>query len=69
MHKPQYNDGRNFDTEKNIKWLRPKAASVYFNIGRGQLDKLATACNAKKKIGARTVLYEVEKIDTYLKSI
>jgi hypothetical protein len=68
MNKPLFSN-RNFDEEVNIKWLRPKEASIYFCIGRGQLDKLAIACDAKKNVSTRTVLYDVEKLDAYLKSI
>jgi hypothetical protein len=60
-----------FDKEngQQIRWLRPKTASTYFNMSRSTIDRLAVACDAKKKIASRTVLYDIEKLNAYLESI
>lgn len=45
----------------------PEACS-WFQIGRNQLDKLAEAAEAKIKISARCVVYDIPKIEKYLRS-
>jgi hypothetical protein len=65
----KYNDGRTFTGEEEYKWLRPVPATKYFNIGRNTLDKLAIDADAKKKVGNRITLYDVEKIERYLRTL
>lgn len=45
----------------------PEACS-WFQIGRNQLNKLAEAADAKIKISARCVVYDIPKIEKYLRN-
>ena len=48
------------------KWVRAKVAQEYFSICRNTLDKIATQCDAKKKIGDRLNVYNLEQIERYI---
>lgn len=43
-------------------------ACAWFQVGRNQLDKLAVAAEAKIKISAKCVVYDIHKIEKYLRS-
>jgi hypothetical protein len=38
-------------------------------MGRTALDKLAIQCDAKKKVGNRITLYDVEKMNRYIETL
>lgn len=42
-------------------------ACAWFQIGRNQLDKLAEAADAKIKISVRCVVYDIPRIEKYLR--
>jgi hypothetical protein len=65
----QFDKGMTFNGDENYKWLRPDLATRYFSMGRSALDKLAIECDAKKKVGNRITLYDVEKLDRYIKTL
>jgi hypothetical protein len=65
----KYNDNRTFNGDEGYKWLRPEPATKYFNIGRNTLDRLAIQCDAKKKVGNRITLYDVERIERYIRTL
>jgi hypothetical protein len=68
-NKAKYNDGRTFNGDEGYKWLRAEPATKYFNMGRNVLDKVAINADAKKKVAPRVVLYDVERIERYLKTL
>ena len=41
---------------------------AYFQINRNRLEKIATAAGAKIKISTRRVVYDVPKIEKYLRN-
>lgn len=43
-------------------------ACAWLQVGRNQLDKLAEAANAKIKISTRSVVYDIPKIEEYLRN-
>lgn len=49
-------------------WKRAKEAMDYFQIRREQLNILAEKAGAKKKLATRCVLYDISKIEEYLRS-
>ena len=49
------------------KWMRAKAAMEYFQVGRTVLDKIARECDAISRFGDKIVLYDVQKIEKYIK--
>lgn len=53
-------------TEQEQKWLRAKQATDYFKVSRNTLNKIAIECDARKKMGAKVVIYDVERINRYL---
>jgi hypothetical protein len=65
----QFDKGLTLNGDENYKWLRPELATKYFNIGRTALDKLAIECDAKKKVGNRITLYDVEKLNRYIETL
>lgn len=54
-------------TENETKWLRAKAAMAYFNVSRNTLDKVARECDAIGRFGEKVVIYDVKKIEKYIK--
>jgi hypothetical protein len=52
-----------------IRWLRPKAAKGYYHMGQKAIDKIAVNCDAKKKVGDKIVLYDIQRIDRYLMTL
>ena len=50
-------------------WRRADEAMKYFQIRREQLNILAEAAGAKKKLAAKCVLYDVCKIEEYLRQL
>lgn len=51
------------------KWARAKYAQEYFGICRNTLDKLAIECDARKKIGNRLNVYNLEQIERYISTL
>ena len=43
-------------------------ACAWFRIGRNQLDKMAKAAGAKIRISPRCVVYDVPKIEEYMRN-
>ena len=43
-------------------------ACAWLQIGRNQLDKLAEEANAKIKLSVRCVVYDVPKIEEYIRN-
>jgi hypothetical protein len=54
---------------KEVKWLRPKQAQEYYSMGYKLLDRIARACDAKKKVDGKVILYDIQKIDRYLTTL
>lgn len=58
-------------TTKTIQaspWRRAAEAMAYFQIGRNQLDKLAETAGAKYRLAPKCVVYDVPKIEKYLRN-
>ncbi|MBO5144881.1 MAG: hypothetical protein J6C19_05030 [Lachnospiraceae bacterium] len=51
------------------RWLRVAAAMEYFGIGRNTLDRIAVECDAKRKVGGKIVLYDIQKLDRYISTM
>lgn len=50
------------------KWMRAKAAMEYFHVSRNVLDKVARECDAIGRFGEKIVIYDVQKIEKYIKA-
>lgn len=53
--------------EGQSKWLRTKAAMEYFHVSRNTLHKIARECDAIGRFGDKIVVYDVQKIERYIK--
>lgn len=55
------------NAESQEKWMRAKAAMEYFHVCRNTLDKIAHECDAVGRIGDKIKIYDVQKIERYIK--
>jgi hypothetical protein len=62
-------DVLNVEEGDRAHWLRPIPATKYFNMGKQTIDRIAIQCDAKKKVCNKIVLYDVEKIEEYLRTL
>ena len=53
--------------EAKSRWMRAKAATEYFHICRNTLDKIAHECDAVGRIGDKIKIYDIQKIERYIR--
>lgn len=53
--------------DNDPKWLRAKEAMAYFQVGRNTLDRIARECGAVGRFGEKIVIYDVHKIEKYIR--
>lgn len=56
------------ETIEASPWRRAAATMAYFHICRNQLDKLAEAAGAKYRLAPKCVVYDVPKIEEYMRN-
>lgn len=53
--------------ESAEKWMRANAAMEYFHVCWNTLDKIAHECDAVGRIGDKIKIYDVQKIERYIR--
>lgn len=53
--------------EQQSRWMRANDAMEYFHVCRNTLNKIARECDAVGKIGDKILIYDVQRIERYIK--